>query len=844
MDEGIEQIIALSGDPHIARTQLERFEAAYHEAAGVPFEWASENALALARLFGNSSVLAERLIANPHWAEKLIRSPFLDARKPAQTIGRELETLIDDSPPHGDEQAFMRALRFFRYREMMRIVVRDLAPNPDERDVLAEWSDVADAVLGAAWERAFAMTAAQYGPPRCPAPNGRETPCTGAVIALGKLGGRELNLSSDVDLITIYASDEGGARHGGADITNHEFFVKQTALFTKLVSGQTEHGFAFRVDHELRPEGPQGPLSNALDAAERYYEYFGHDWERQALIRARFVAGDAKLGERFQQAVAPFVYRRALSLSDLAHMRRMKEAMERAAKKSSEVYDVKLGVGGIREIEFLTQAICLLFGGFMKDVRMGNTFDAIDALADAALIHPFGAKRLKSAYAFLRRLENMIQVENDLQQHKLPTGTASLAALARKMGFYDSDPSLAAQRMQGELERHRSGAHRLFTALFEADYERLELMDAIRDNAARAADEEEEIESLAWFRKQEVRRIRQRDLAGSMELTRILYRLTLTAEAVLSCTLEMAARHLEKRFGVPRLPDGSRAGFAVVGLGSLGAGELDYRSDLDLCFLYAGAGMTDGKTRISNVEYFTKLAQRIISTLSLHGRYGHAYKVDSELRPSGRSGTLVATLDSFTSYHRGEAQIWERLSLMKARPITGDGDFVKAVDEAIRELAFSLPPPPKDAICAEMSRLRDKTISERAATRPEVLNIKIGRGGLADIESIVQLHQLLGAQAQRELRCQNTFEVLAALGELDMMEASENAALMEHFTFLRRLLSRLRLTIERSTDEIRTDAWYMDQLAFHLKLPSGRELALDIERRMAEIADIFEMEIG
>jgi glutamate-ammonia-ligase adenylyltransferase len=477
-------------------------------------------------------------------------------------------------------------------------------------------------------------------------------------------------------------------------------------------------------------------------------------------------------------------------------------------------------------------------------VRQGNTFDAIEALRDAALIHPYGAERLHDAYSFLRRMENMIQAEDDLQQHKLPDDAAAQAALARKLGFHDDDPSQAVFRMMEELRRHRHGTRRLFTALFEADYERLELMDAIRDNAARAADEEEEIESLAWFKTQEMRRIRQRDLAGDMELRRILRRLTLTAEAVLSCTLEMATKHLEARFGIPRLPSGERAGFAVVGLGSLGAEELDYPSDLDLCFLYAGAGTTDGEKSISNVEYFTKLAQRIISTISLHGRYGHAYKVDSELRPSGRSGTLVATLDAFRDYHLKEAEIWERLSLMKARPITGDGDFMKSVKEGIGELAFGLPAPPEDAVRSEIIRIRDKTIAERTGTRPEVLNLKIGRGGLADIESVVQLKQLLGAQTHRELWCQNTFEIFEALGETALMDPAETSALREHLAFLRRLLSRLRLTIERSTDEIRTDAWYMDQLAFQMGLQSGLDLSLAVEQRMAEVAGIFEMEIG
>ncbi len=841
--EQLEEITATSADPGVARNQLERFELAYGEQSGAPFDWSARGASSLARLFGNTNALAERVIAHPLWADDLAGSPYFATRKPVPVMEAELTSMIDSAAPHGDEEACMRALRHFRHKEMIRIFMRDMGGG-DLREILEEWSDAADVVVRAAWQRAHEMMVARYGSPTSTGPDGRERDCTGAVIALGKLGGRELNLSSDIDLIIIYSTDEGGARlPGRAHITNHEFYVRQTALFTRLLAHKTVHGFAFRVDHELRPEGPQGPLANSIDAAERYYEYFGHDWERQALIRARPVAGDAALGEKFLEAIKPFLYRRSIALSDLAHMREMKRRMERDSLRKSAAFDVKLGLGGIREVEFLTQAICLLFGGTVKAIRQGNTFELIDALADAALIHPYGAKRLKDAYSFLRRTENMLQAADDLQVHKLPGDKAALAGLARKLGYRDGDGSKAAARMMEELAGHRGVITRLFQALFEADYERAELVDAIRDNAMRATNEEEAIESLAWFKKQEVRRIRQRDMAGTMDLKTILRRLTLTAEAVLAATLEMAARHLDGKYGAPRLADGSRAGFAIVGFGSLGSSELDYGSDLDLCFLYAGAGSTDGERPITNVEYFTKLAQRVITTVSLPGRYGKAYNVDSELRPSGQAGTLVATLDSFRDYHTKDSQIWERLSLMKARAITGDDEFLKNVRRELARLAFGLPVPPKAETKAEVVRLRDKTIEERLSQKANVYNLKIGRGGLADIESIVQLRQLAGAGENEDLRRPNTFEVLEELRVSGLIEPELHQALADDLAFVRRLLSRLRLTIERSTDEINVEAWYADGLAYQMGLGSRGELALEIERRLSEVAGIFEREM-
>ncbi len=844
MDEWAKEILACAADPEAGLCQLKSFEKAYEKAMGCEFNWAAQGAHELVRLFGNSRVLAQRLISHPHWANDIALSPYSSSRKSKEVISAELGAMIDGAEPHGNEDAFMTALRHYKYREMARIAMRDIACSEEVRELLAEWSDVADALIQAAWQRAYDSLTQKLGTPHCPSREGNDIECTGSVISLGKLGGRELNLSSDVDLITIYASDEGGTIHRHKpSITNHEFYVQLTALFTRLLSKVTLNGFVFRIDHELRPEGASGPLSNSLDAIERYYEYFGSDWERQALIRARPIAGDLKLGNAFMDAVQPFVYRRSITLKDLAHMRKMKKQMELSSERQGDSYDIKHGPGGIREVEFLTQAICLLFGGTISSVRQSNTFEAFDALAAAALIHPYGASRLRSAYSFLRRIENMLQAADDLQTHKLPRGENGLAGLARRMGYRNLNAHDAADEFVFDLKRHKQGVERLFTALFAADYERLELMDAIRDNAARATNEEEEIESLAWFRNQEIKRIQQSDIAGGMPLHRVMRRLTLAAEAVLECAWDMAAKKLEAKYGIPGLEDGSRAGFAIVGMGSLGSSEVDYGSDLDLCFIYAGLGKTNGAKPISNVEYFTKLAQKIIFMVSLPGRYGRAYQVDSELRPSGSEGALVASLESFHNYHSNDAHIWERLSLLKARAITGDDEFLKQVRTELCELAYKSPPPAADKIKAEIARIRERTIRERVKLKPHTFNIKIGRGGSADADSMIQLHQLMGAQKHAELWKQNSFEALTALRELGLIDASLLEELEDHISFYRKILSRTRLLTGRATDEINMEADYIDALSAYMNCTTFDELKQEIERHMNDVRLLFEKEV-
>ena len=839
MTADIQDIIMKAADPEGAKRDLARFEGAYSSARGEPFPWTSDSGRMLARIFGNTRVLSDRLASNPSWADEIAASPFSLKSKPIDAIMAELSSELQ-SAGH-DEASFILALCDFKYREMTRIVMRDLARQAPVSELLAEWSDVADAILDAAWRRSYEWLSERSGEPMTPMPDGGEQRCRGTVIALGKLGGRELNLSSDVDLMIVYASDEGGAGSpSGARITNHEFYVKLASLFTRLVSRVTERGFVFRVDHELRPEGPQGPLANSLEAAERYYEYFGQDWERQALIRARPVAGDLDLGREFVESVRPFVFRRSMSLTDLAHMRRMKQAMERQAERSGRANDIKLGRGGIREAEFLTQALCLLFGGSIESVRRGNTFEAIAALAQESIVHPYGARALTDAYSFLRRLENMLQADGDLQLHRLPQDARGIEMLARRMGIEGPDPATA---LDAQLSRHRDTVSRLFEALFSADYERLELMDAIRDNASRASNEEEEIESLAWFKNQESRRIQELDLTRGMPIGRVMQRLTLAAEAVLAAAWEIAVRHMQERFGRPRQEDGSRAGFSIIGFGSLGSRDLDYGSDLDLCFIHSGAGRTDGAASISNVEYFTKIAQRIISMISMPGRYGRAFSVDSELRPSGRAGTLVATLASFIEYHKGQSQLWERQSLMKARAIVGDEEFTTRVRFSLEELAFRMPPPPADALKEEITRLRRKTIDERSARDPRLFELKIGRGGIADLEAIVQMLQMLNAGKCERLHTQNAFELIDALSAEGIVPEEICSTISENLTFLRRLVSRLRLITGRSADSFSADAPYAEAVAEKMGTASAAELASEIDHRMKASSALFDSQM-
>lgn len=835
----MEDILARSGDPAAGRADLARFDKAYADRAGPCFPWNNPKARLLLHIFGNSRTLSDRLIANPSLADGIVSSPHIGKRKPKDALLKEIEEMLSVMRP-GDTEGINRALRLFKYREMIRLAAQDLACTIGVREMLAEWSDVADVIVDKAYRLAFEGLCGRFGRPA----QGAGTPCTGVVIALGKLGAGELNLSSDIDIIILYASDDGGAADkNGNSTTANEFYTELAIMMTRTLAQVTPDGFLFRVDHDLRPEGKQGPLANSIVAAERYYEYFGRGWERQALIRARPAAGDFALGMRFIESVRPFVYRRSISIDDLTHMRDMKEKMTREASSRPASMDIKLGRGGIRELEFLVQALQQLYGGAHPSVRNPRTFEAIDSLASLGLIHPHSASMLANSYASLRRIENMLQVEGDLQTHRLPDDESAALSLARRMGYLDDDPKSAVRRLEADRVRTTRGVWRLFSALFEADYDLMELKEAMNANLETAAGEEEEADSIAWFRQQEAKRIAGLHLGGKLPIQKVLARLTAVAQAALESALAIAMKRLTARHGVPRHDDGKRAGFAIVGMGRLGSKEVDYGSDLDLCFLYSGNGKTDGEHPVSNVEFFTRLAQRIISTVSLPTRYGRAYRVDSELRPSGRSGTLVATLESFGDYHTRAAAIWERQALLKARPIAGDDGFLKAVESLITSLAYKKTPPAARDIKREIGKLRGRFIRERARERPGLFNMKIGAGGFADLEAIIQFHQLVSAPEHSNLWHQNTFEIVEGLLSEGIIDGDVHAVIEDNVHFYRKLISLARLFSGSSTDQIEAGAAYLRPLAEAMGFGRPSELIGELEKRRKAVRQLYERTI-
>ena len=354
-------------------------------------------------------------------------SPFLDSlvqREPAwwqtlQSSGR----LLDDSPPLAEDLAthlksgkLDRGLRRFRNHEMMRIIWRDLNRLAGLDETLGDLSILAELCLRAAVEEHFKRLQERFGTPRNADGGAQEL----IVLAMGKLGGRELNLSSDIDL--VFCFPEAGQCDGRKSIANETFFTRLVRAVIRSLSEVTEDGFCFRVDARLRPFGSSGPLVCSFGAMEQYYQREGRDWERYALVKARPVTGDPAHGKALLNILRPFVYRRYIDFGAVEALQEMRETIRRDASSHHRQRDIKRGAGGIREIEFMVQAHQLLRGGTEPALQTPSLMHAIDALVGLELIDLEVANTLQDAYVFLRQLENAIQALHDQQTHELPDG--------------------------------------------------------------------------------------------------------------------------------------------------------------------------------------------------------------------------------------------------------------------------------------------------------------------------------------------------------------------------------------------------------------------------------------
>lgn len=418
----------------------------------------------LLKLFAASQFLSDIVVRNPEYLDWVFGDGQLGREKRLDDFRSELEGFVR---PFKSSEARRRALCRFKRRELLRIGVRDLRGIGTTEEHCRELSRLAQAACELALSDSVPPLIERFGRPS--PPPGKPYPGSPGfcVVAMGKFGGEELNFSSDIDLVFVY--DAEGNTEGRADttghrssiVTNNEFYAKLSNAFTTYLSDHTTEGMLYRVDTRLRPDGASGAIARSVSSYVAYFAEQARSWEKISYLKARAVAGDRNVAERFREVVTSFVYTQndpAILLPEIARLKRRIDYESLDAK--GRRLDIKRGTGGIREIEFFVAALQLLYGVSEKNLRAGATLTALHRLVEIGQVEESTAQELEETYWFFRRVEHMLQMMEEKQTHALPAEESHRAALAKRCGF----PSL--EEFEAQLARRREFVRKRFEELF------------------------------------------------------------------------------------------------------------------------------------------------------------------------------------------------------------------------------------------------------------------------------------------------------------------------------------------------------------------------------------------
>jgi glutamate-ammonia-ligase adenylyltransferase len=892
----------------------------------------SELARSLSLVLGASIALGDHLLRHPEdWHE--LADPELDAIRPS--AAGIAEVLAKTS----DRDELRRSYR----RLLLRLAARDLSMTLRVEDAAAELADLAAGAI----EAALRIAATELS-------QSTDT-FTLSVIGMGKCGGRELNYVSDVDVIFVYepaeGADENTALRGATALA---------AAMMRICSDHTREGTLWPVDAALRPEGKSGPLVRTLASHEAYYQRWAKTWEFQALLKARPIAGDAELGRRYMETIAPMVWSAADRpdfVSDVQAMRR--RVVDHIPAEEAD-RQIKLGPGGLRDIEFAVQLLQLVHGRSDPSLRDGNTLSALWALTSGGYVGRDDGAALVEAYRFLRTLEHRLQLSQLRRTHTMPDDEPSLRALGRSLGrmsepvasltrhwkeharevrrlheklFYRPlleavaalpggdvrltteaarqrlealgylDPAAALRHLEaltsgvsrraaiqrtllpamlgwfadapdpdgGLLGFHRlsdalgsshwylrmlrdegASAERLATLLATSRYATDLLMrapdasallahdedlvardaDALVVEATRAAtrrdDPVDAIAAVRAVRRRELFRLAAADIFGLVDVETACRTLSAITGATLHGALAAAANFVEAE---RRAPIPTR--IAVIAMGRLGGEEMSYSSDADVLFVHDP--LPDADEREATEAAFA-VANEMRRLLTLPG-VDPALPIDADLRPEGRQGPLVRTLASYATYYDRWSKVWEAQALLRAQPVAGDEDlgrrFVELIDP-LRYPATGL----STADVAEVRRIKARVDSERLPRGADrATHLKLGSGGLADIEWTIQLLQMRYAGRHESLRTTQTLTALRAALEADLLTRQDATQLAAAWRAASKIRNATMLVRGRPSDNLPREARDRVGVAYlcGYRPPDGSRL-IDDYRRVTRLA--------
>jgi glutamate-ammonia-ligase adenylyltransferase len=901
----------------------------------------------LVAIFGYSGFLAETLLSEPSLVIQFAHDRNFTKLKSKEDLMQDYARFATTNP----DPWLAAQLARFKRRNYLRIAMRDVLGLSTLGETTLELATLADVILTNALLYCDGELEKRYGQPQYLDPQGRIARSGFSIISLGKLGGNELNYSSDIDLLFLYSHDGETAGGNESNVTNKEYFVRLANAITRTITHPTPQGEVFRVDLRLRPEGEQGDLAISLKSSLEYYEHRARDWELQMLIKARHSAGDAWLTRDFLRGVEPEIYGSPGDFEAVESVLWSRERISRRMRESDgQAVDVKQHQGGIRDIEFLAQCLQRLYGGQDAWVRSGGTLFALRKLNDKGWLSDHDYARLTNSYVFLRKVEHCVQLELGQQTHRLPAGGRALDRLARRVGVaagwressgktllqklqdgfekvdeiyqrvihprtppaagkgfelkpllsltpdlgyasYDSTvsflnaqaPDIAIRVREAEIpERSRKVAARFLTALLESP-ERFALVrerpDLLRrgleviseseylgellirhpeemivfDSAEAppaaaqmeiALDGSEDAGPHPWASepvlamRQKMAVLRRYFLARVLELGAadlaslessfpVLKRWSAVAARCVSSALQIAGSVLETK----NLAEGNRPWpFAVLGLGRLALNEFDLASDADLIFV------TGPEVGRDELDFWKRLAAKMIDILSSYTREGTVFAVDTRLRPRGQEGELVVTQEELLSYVREHAQVWEGSTYLKACHVAGNAELgretVCRLVTAIFDRFAACP-----SLATELRQMRRRL--EREVPVPPT-NTKTAAGGYYDIDFVVSLLRLRAHIAAHPGA--NMAEQIAALRSAGLMNNEDGTVLLGGANFLRSVDHAIRLVTGKAAEGLPDRAGHaevVENLARRWGLIAGSETLvsslLETRRRVREV---------
>jgi [glutamine synthetase] adenylyltransferase / [glutamine synthetase]-adenylyl-L-tyrosine phosphorylase len=928
--------IAASAAPQLAARSLAALAAAHPDPEG--FTAWLRGRLGFRRrlvpLVAASRSLGAWLATHPTEADRLADGRGFATARPWDELVAEAVATV--SGHLGNPAAAWDALRRFKRRELLRVAVRDLAGQVVVDEVASELADLADACLEAALVVATAESGYDAAPMRL------------AVLGMGKLGGSELNYVSDIDVVFCHEPAEGAEPEAAARAAE-----RVARGLMRGLSAVTPEGTCFEVDANLRPEGRNGPLSRTLGSYLAYWDRWAQPWELQALIKVRPSAGDRELAERFHEEAERRVYPERLDPETVAAVRRMKARVEQSSKaRAGGDRQVKLGPGGLRDVEFAVQLLQLVHGRHDPALRSGSTLVALDRLTAAGFVGRADAAQLAQAYRFLRLVEHRLQLASERRTHTIPAGEEARTWLARTLGYRDDPQASALERFEADRRRHAAAVRGLHEKLFyrplleafgavpagldpEGASERLaalgfanperamaslraltsglsrratlmramlpvmlpwlaeapdpdgglaalrtlaealgdraafygmvrdnpaaaellctvlgtsrllgdllarhpELLTAMADQhrlaatrgpgelaasataiVARHSDPAAAWDGLRRFKRRELVRVAVRDLTGDLPVERVGAELSALAQACLGAGLLIAMR--EAGEGPPPVR------IAALAMGKLGGTELSYTSDLDVLFCHEPVPGADPEVANRAAE---RVVRELLRGLSAVTPEGTCFRVDPNLRPEGRNGPLSRTLGSYLAYWDRWAQPWERQALIKVRPVAGDLELAGRFWAEAEARVYLDPLPP--GTVAEVRRMKARVESERLpAGADSKLHLKLGPGGLADVEWTAQLLQLRTGGREPSVRVPGTLAALEALGGAGALDPGEAEWLADAYRLCQRIRNLAYLVAGRPADSLPTDPVALERLARAMGEP-GRQRLLEDYRR-------------